>query len=75
MTKVKLLRDGESLGFVFPPELVERLALHDGDELSVTESGGHVELRKCSSLLAREQDAIEHVLTTHARTFELLAKR
>lgn len=42
MTTVKVLRSGDGLGVVLPPEVVERLALHDGDELSVTEAGGRV---------------------------------
>ena len=75
MTKVKVLRNGDSLGVVLPPELVERLALHDGDELSVTEADGALLFSKERSVAERRQEAIGHVLTAHARTLELLAKR
>ena len=75
MTKVKLIRDGDSLRLVLPHELVERLALHDGDELSVVEADGRVTLQRDTPLADRKREAIEHVLTTHARTLELLANR
>lgn len=76
MTTVKVLRSGDGLGVVLPPEVVERLALHDGDELSVTEANGRVELQKRTTVLtSREREAVDYVLTHHARTLELLAKR
>ena len=75
MTKVKVLRNGDSLGLVLPAEVVERLALQDGDELSVAEAGGTVVLSREPSLMERRREAIDHVLTVHARTLELLARR
>ena len=75
MTTVKVLRNGDSLGLMLPPEVVERLSLHEGDELSITESSGDVTLRKELSIAERRREAIDYVLTHHARTLELLAQR
>ena len=75
MATIKVKRRGDDLELLLPAELVERLALHDGDELAVTEGPDGLVLRREPTLDERKRASFDRVLQTHARTFETLANR
>ena len=75
MTTIKVLRSGDAFTVVLPHEVVQRLGLHDGDELSVVDLNDGLELHKGRSSAERQRESAQRVLKTHARTFERLAQR
>lgn len=66
---------GDSLGFILPRELVERLKLKSGDRFNAVEQAdGSIAFAPLQDARARTQAAAHRVITEYAETFRILAK-
>jgi putative addiction module antidote len=73
-TVLKVTRIGDSLGLVLPPEVVERLGLKDGDQLSAVEQADGAMQFATISTQDRTMQAVRRVMDQYAETFRILAK-
>lgn len=73
-TVLKVTRIGDSLGVVLPPEVVERLGLKDGDQLSAVEQADGAMQFATISTQNRTMQAARRVIDQYAETFRILAK-
>lgn len=73
-TVVTVTRIGDSLGVILPREVIERLGLKDGDQLSAVEqANGSVEIAPLT-VRERTMQVARRVMEQYAETFRILAK-
>ena len=74
MTTLKLTQIGNSVGVVFPEELLTRLRVEKGDLLFVSEAPGGVTLTPYDPSLAEEVERGQEFMREFKETFQELAK-
>ncbi len=71
---LKVTRLGDSLGVVLPQEVVERLGLKDGDQLSAVEQADGSVGFSLPTSRERTMQVARHVMQRYSETFRILAK-
>ena len=71
---LKLIKIGNSTGVILPKEILARLHVALGDELSLTETPGGVELRASDSDFDAQMEATRAVMANRRRALRELAK-
>ena len=74
MTSIKLIRVGNSVGAVFPKEVLSRLNLGAGDTIYLTESPDGVRLTPYDPDFLTQMEAAEHVMKSRRTVLRELAK-
>ncbi|MBU3693847.1 MAG: AbrB/MazE/SpoVT family DNA-binding domain-containing protein [Rhodocyclaceae bacterium] len=74
MVKLKLTRIGNSVGAVFPKEVLAQLKVDKGDTLFVTEAPGGVLITPYDPSLEEELAAGRSFMAAYRDTFHQLAK-
>lgn len=73
MFTIKLQQQGNALNMTIPPETIERLGLHAGQELTLTERGAGFELITREARIERQRMLAQKVLREQAETLKALA--
>jgi putative addiction module antidote len=71
---IKLSQVGNSIGAIFPKELLARLQLEKGDELYLTESPDGLRLTKHNPEFAAQMDAAREIMRERRAVLHELAK-
>jgi len=71
---LKLRKIGNSMGVVFPKELVGRLGAKEGDELTVTQTPNGVQLHRKDAEFEEHMRLVEKVMERYPNTLRALAK-
>jgi putative addiction module antidote len=74
MHHVKVTQIGNSLGVVLPKEIVERLGIQRGQQLSLSESANGIELSPFDPRFAEEMRLAEEIMDRYRDTLRELAK-
>jgi putative addiction module antidote len=74
MTALKIRKIGNSLGVVFPKNTLERMAMREGDHLTLIESADEIRLAKPESDFDRKMAAARHVMKKRFEALRELAK-
>jgi putative addiction module antidote len=74
MHTIKLSQVGNSIGAIFPKELLARLQLEKGDELYLTESPDGLRLTKHNPEFAAQMDAAREIMRERRAVLHELAK-
>ncbi|MGV3769414.1 MAG: AbrB/MazE/SpoVT family DNA-binding domain-containing protein [Sphingobium phenoxybenzoativorans] len=71
---LKLIKIGNSTGVILPKEVLSRLQVQLGDELSVSDTPGGVELRASDGDFEAQMAAAQAVMDRRRRALRELAK-
>jgi putative addiction module antidote len=74
MQQVKVTQVGNSLGVVLPKEIVERLGIARGQQLTVTETASGIELSPYDPEFAEQMRLAEEIMDRYRDTLRELAK-
>ncbi|WP_270935097.1 AbrB/MazE/SpoVT family DNA-binding domain-containing protein [Falsiroseomonas oryzae] len=74
MASVKLRSVGNSVGVVFPKELLTRLGLREGDTLNVVETSDGFRLTRADPDFERQMDVAREVMRRRRTVLRELAK-
>ncbi len=74
MTKLKVTAIGNSAGVILPKELLERLRVSRGDELTVVETPNGIELTAFDADFARRMDLAEEIMRDDRDVLRRLAE-
>jgi putative addiction module antidote len=74
MQHVKVTQIGNSLGVVLPKELVERLGITRGQQLSVVETANGIELSPFDAEFEEQMRLAEEIMDKYRDTLRELAK-
>jgi putative addiction module antidote len=75
MTALKIIELGETLGFVFPDEIISALKLKEGDEFILTEDKLGFRLVSANPEFQRQLEVGRGFMTENEETLRDLAKR
>jgi antitoxin component of MazEF toxin-antitoxin module len=73
MFTIKLQQQGDTLNMTIPPETIERLGLHAGQELTLTERVAGFEIVTREARVARQLALADEVLREQADALKALA--
>ena len=74
MQHVKVTQIGNSLGVVLPKDIVERLGISRGQQLSVSETANGIELSPYDSEFEKQMQLAEEIMDQYRDTLRELAK-
>lgn len=74
MASLKITQVGNSLGVILPREIIERLRLAKGDEVTVVETPNGIELTPFDPEFARKLEAAKKVTKRYRNALRELAK-
>jgi putative addiction module antidote len=74
MQQVKVTQVGNSLGVVLPKEIVERLGIARGQQLTISETSNGIELSPFDPEFAEEMRLAEEIMDRYRDTLRELAK-
>jgi putative addiction module antidote len=74
MTRLKITAIGNSAGIILPKELLERLRVSRGDELTVVETPNGIELTAFDADFARRMDLAEEIMREDRDVLRRLAE-
>lgn len=75
MTALKLIAVGNSVGVVFPKDILAKLGAEKGDLIHVTEApGGELRIAARSPKVQRQVELGGEIMREYKTTFEILAK-
>ena len=74
MQHVKVTQIGNSLGVVLPKDIVERLGISRGQQLSVSETANGIELSPYDSEFEEQMRLAEEIMDQYRDTLRELAK-
>lgn len=74
MQQVKLTQIGNSLGVVLPKDVVERLGISRGQQLSLSETANGIELSPYDPEFDEQMRLAEEIMDTYRDTLRELAK-
>ena len=74
MTKLKVTAIGNSAGIILPKDLLERLRVSKGDELTVVETPNGIELTAFDADFAHRMDLAEEIMREDRDVLRRLAE-
>jgi putative addiction module antidote len=74
MTQLTMTQIGNSVGAIFPKELLAKLRIDKGDTLYVTETPDGITLRPYDDEFAKVMDVAEKVMREHRDVLKKLAE-
>jgi putative addiction module antidote len=74
MTALKIRRIGNSLGVVIPKDVLDRLAIKEGEHLTLIEMSNEMRLTKGDAAFERKLEAARHVMKRRFEALRELAK-
>jgi putative addiction module antidote len=72
--KTRLRRIGNGLGVLLPKEVVERLRVAEGSELTISETDSGIQLSPYDADFAAQVEAFRHTEPRHRNSYKELAK-